>query len=324
MTSAVGGYFGEEALDDVHRDVMPGALRYVSARAAFRALLAAGRPRRVWLPWFACPALPAQARALGIETPRYALGTDGMPPDALPLLDDDWLLVSDHFGVRGAQVTGLLARFPADRLVVDSAQAWHAPPRAVLATLYSPRKFAGLPDGGLLVTGLRVPAPGPGDAEASARRATAAALRASGQREAGLVAFRQAEQELEVVGPADGMSAFTAARLSRIDFDARALRRKANYALLAEALDADNALAWRPAVGDVPLCYPLLSHDGASVRAALAREDVYCPVYWPGLGSAPTDFERRLVADLACLPIDHRYDDADMRRVLRVVAAART
>jgi hypothetical protein len=116
------------------------------------------------------------------------------------------------------------------------------------------------------------------------------------------------------------MSAFTAERLARIDFEGRAARRLDNFAMLASTLDGTNALDWRPAADDVPLCYPLLARNGGRLRTRLADARIYCPVYWPGLDPGPgANLEQRLLLDLACLPIDHRYSADDMARILRVI-----
>jgi hypothetical protein len=43
-------------------------------------------------------------------------------------------------------------------------------------------------------------------------------------------------------------------------------------------------------------------------------------VYWPGLDPGPgANLEQRLLLNLACLPIDHRYSADDMARILRVI-----
>jgi hypothetical protein len=54
----------------------------------------------------------------------------------------------------------LLEEIPHDQLIIDNSQALLTLATNVLATIYSPRKFVGVPDGGLLVTAdleIRVP-----------------------------------------------------------------------------------------------------------------------------------------------------------------------
>ena len=57
------------------------------------------------------------------------------------------------------RVARLLKEYPSDRIVLDNSHAFHTPAPPCLATLYSPRKFFGVPDGGYLVTRLPVKSP---------------------------------------------------------------------------------------------------------------------------------------------------------------------
>lgn len=320
MMQAIGGFFGEEPLGEPAKPVHPRALRFVSARAAFHALLRAGAPERVYLPWYGCPAMAAQAQRLGITVVPYALARDGGVHPDVRLAAREWIVVSDHFGLRGTQVADATERFPPECVVVDLAQSWHAPPASALATIYSPRKFVGLPDGGLLLARIEVPTPPPGDEAASARRAEGSRLRERGELDAGLAAYRAGERELEGATEPDGMSAYTSGRLDRIDFAVRRARRAANFARLAAALDASNGLGWHASANDAPLCYPMLSRDGRRLRTYLAARGIFCPLYWPGLatGDAP-GWEHRLLEDLVCLPVDHRQGEGEMDRVAHAV-----
>jgi hypothetical protein len=317
MIGAIGGYFGlEDPAQDRHAE-MPGALRFCSARAAFLALLRAGRPGKVWLPWFVCDAMPDTANQAGVQVARYRIEPDGSIDSTLDIARDDWLLCLNQFGMRSAQVHEALARFPAGQVIVDQAQAWFTPPADCLGTLYSPRKFAGLPDGGLLHTALpiRVSA---GNDHASRLRMKHMQMRMDGQLEQGLAAFR--ESELSLAREAmPGMSEVTAALLDRIDFVAHEARRRANFQFLALHLQSLNALDWKAEANDAPLCYPLLLREGGKIREGLARRGIFCPVLWPEVAAREhpnSGWERRLARDVICLPVDHRYEPADMQRIV--------
>lgn len=318
----IGGYFGREPLRADPVACRPGLLRFESARSAFRALLAAGRPPCVHLPWFLCPAMVAQITGLGIEACEYGIARDGSPAPDVALRDGEWIVLVDFFGLRSCQVLSALERWPAAQVVVDQAQAWHAPPRVALATLYSPRKFAGLPDGGLMACSRLEVASTAADEDASWQRLRALDLRDAGQLAEGLAAFRLGEASLDR-GAARAMSRVSASQLDRIDFHVPRERRLRNHARLQLQLGEWDSLGWHPGPEDVPLCYPLLHADADRLRARLVEAGIYCARYWPGLevASAP-GWERMLADQLLCLPVDQRYDDADMDRVAETVVAA--
>ncbi|SAK99816.1 hypothetical protein AWB77_06024 [Caballeronia fortuita] len=314
----IGGYF-ELELAPPHDPVGPHLLAFQSARAAFRALLAAGAPRRVWMPRYICDSMLAPLTALGIEIAFYALDDTLAVASDVTLAPHDWLLYVNYFGVCDAQETALLARFDPSRVVLDRSQAFFASSKACLAELQSPRKFFGMPDGGLLRTSVPVDQPGAIDAHSLARMPHLLKRLYSAQE--GYDDFRQAEQTLIDTTP-EGMSQLSRHLYASVDKTRARVRRNANFATLHERVGHLNALALDADAIDGPLCYPLLTPcDG--LRDALLRERIFTPTYWPDVKarSAPGAFERHLVDHCIALPCDQRYGADDMERIARVVLA---
>lgn len=74
-----------------------------------------------------------------------------LEPESLPVLEEgEYFLYANYFGIKEACVD-MLAEQYGGRLIVDNALALYSPPRSGTAALYSPRKFSGLPDGGVAV-----------------------------------------------------------------------------------------------------------------------------------------------------------------------------
>ena len=320
---AIGGYFGMEVGRREPVAFHPGATAFQSGRAAFLAVLEARRPKRVHLPWYLCDSMDEPLRQCGIQVQRYAIDEDfriAQPPALSP---DDWLLYVNYFGLCDAVVSELLARYPASQIVVDNSQAFFAAPTHSVATLYSPRKFFGVPDGGYLVaptTRLAAFERDTGSLLRSRHLMTRLALGA----EAGYAQYVDAEQSL-CDQPARRMSRITEQLLSAIDPADVAERRRRNFDLLQSHLGPCNELQWKRREDQVPLCYPfLVRRDG--LREELMRARVYVPRYWPDLltcEAALPERERRLAADLLPLPIDQRCEpEALMRYVVAPLLAA--
>ncbi len=320
MTDAlrpIGGYF-ELELGQGLSFPYPDLARFQSGRAAFRALLEVGKPRRVWMPRHICDAMFDPLRLAGIPWQLYDLdGNLEIAADGVEMAPDDWLLYVNYFGIGGKNVSRLLERFPKEQIVLDYSQAFFDPPRDVLATIYSPRKFFGVPDGGLLATGLMVHVPATQDA-ASVDRSLHLVQRLAFGPEAGYGAFQKAEAQLSDCTPRR-MSDFTHRLLLAVDFERVARQRRENFFYLHRSLGTSNHLAVDPAGIDVPLCYPFITDD-PSLRERLIAHRIFVPTYWADtVDRVDEAWGQKMVKDCLPLPVDQRHDSADMERIAALI-----
>jgi len=317
---AMGGYL-EIEIRQVHQELYPEALAFQSARAAFRALLEAGQPRSVWVPWFICETMTDQVAQAGIEVKRYALAPDLAPEPGFAPASDEWLLYVNYFGTCEAQVDALLDRFPPGQLVIDDSHALFSPPRPCLASIYSPRKFVGAPDGGYLVTSLEVPLPALEDQE-SARRCMPLLNRAAQGPEPFYADFLLTQETLAHQPPLR-MSKLTHALLRSVDYQDAAKRRRANFSVLASLLGGLNQMDGAGATASVPLAYPFIGRE-SGLREKLIANRIYVPQFWPHLAGAVEPvpaFERMLAQRCLPLPCDQRYAPSDMRALAGLVTS---
>ena len=318
--SAIGGYF-ELDLPRGNGELYPDALKFQSARAAFTSLLLHLKPKRIWMPWYNCGSLLEAPDTAKVEVIRYGIDPDLYPARLDGFGRSDHLLYVNYFGVCGEQVARLLNELPRDQIIIDNSHAFYAPPRACLATLYSPRKFFGVPDGGYLVTHHAVQAPAVRD-EQSIDRMKPLLIRFAEGPEAGYLASNNARLSLKGQ-PVRAMSTLTEAMLRNIDYSIALARRNENFNALNGALGAVNRfpISTYPPVG--PLCYPLLAgRDG--LHKWLIDHRVFVPRYWPevrGPSASDNDLESMLVQQCVPLPLDQRYNAADMKRVIELVLA---
>ena len=315
MTKAavIGGFFG---LDIPAKGLMPrwlaDSLRMNSARAALEFYLKSVGARRVWVAQFSCPVVFSAIRASGAEILFYELDANLSPPTNLELSDDDWLVVVNYFGVCGEVVANAVARWGPARVIVDSAQALFSQPCEGAATIYSPRKFFGLPDGGLLWIPTPLAEPAERD-ESSAERCQHLIGRLAGEPERFREAFLRAEAALDGAPPRS-MSILTQRLLEAADFDGAARARQHNFTRLKAALPL--AVQIDIDASSAPLCFPMRCTDANELRKKLAAQRIYCPTYWPGLATDLSDTERALVEDTVHLPCDQRCGDDDIDRLI--------
>jgi dTDP-4-amino-4,6-dideoxygalactose transaminase len=296
---------------------------YANGRSALAALLRRHGRSRVWLPAYACASLAEGAQAAA-DVRFYPLSAD------LELADDAWtaavtaqdaIVVVDYFGrPPGPRWRELEARHRPPLWIEDRAQALDtgAEPFGD-AILFSPRKLFGVGDGGLLFSHLDLPAPThPGD-DGLWRPQDARALDPAGDRPQLWRPSFQAREAAMRVGTS-AASGRTLAALGAIAPRPAAERRRANWRRLAEALP-EYALWPEQAPLFAPLAFPILAADAATAVQALAAERIWAPRHWADPPSDPAEFADAhwLAARCVSLPIDQRYGEAEMARMIEAV-----
>jgi hypothetical protein len=314
---AIGGYL-EIALDERGAARYPQAAAFQSARAALFALLETAKPQRIWMPRLICDAMIAPALSAMVEVKFYELTPDLRVAEQVKLNRTDWLLYVNYFGICGHASADALSRFGPERVILDHSQAFFTAPPDCLATIYSPRKFFGLPDGGLLVTQLPVPRPPETDTH-SVDRMKHLLQRLDGSPEAGFPDYRAAEESLSDFRPR-GMSVLTRKLFASYDMEAARARRNGNFKQLHDLLGKRNSVPL--ALGDVdgPLGYPYGGKRPELRRALIARR-VFVPSYWTEvLGRAERQsVEEYWVTSVLPLPCDQRYGDEEMKEMAGLV-----
>jgi len=327
----------------------PEAQAVTSGRTAL-AILAEEAPGPWLLPAYLCESVLQPLRRAGIPFDFYSVGGDLRPRmDELERSVESQspaaVLVVDYFGFPPAPEDA--ARFRALReaclVVEDCVQgslvelpdaAGGAIGDAVFTSF---RKYLPVPDGGLLTGAAprRLPL-----AESSLReRLLGQLLRGawvSGQAEGRQVEavflglLEAGESSLDEELPLEATSRLSERLIAGLDLADAASRRRANFVALVEALEGSDAvtplLRELPA-GVSPLALPTRVRGGRrdALRAELVRRRIFCPVHWPlpqEIEEARFPEEHRLSAEMLGLPIDQRYEPADMQRLADELAAA--
>ena len=200
-------------------------------------------------------------------------------------------------------------------------------------TVASIRKWAALPEGGILKTAAVLPR--------VAADSRFGALRRQAMEEKGLYLengdgelkqdflekFHEAEALLDESGQPVSMSMENRAYMENIDFALVLSARRRNAAVL------EQALAELAAAGTIrPLCksettaglyYPILLENRDAVQQALARRNIYCPVIWPIPAQAEGICEtcEATAAHILALPCDQRYTEQDMATIAETLKA---
>ena len=130
---------------------------FLGARCAFYAVCQSVNPRVAWLPSYLCGAILDPFRILGIPVRYYDAGPN-FSPRTLGWIADvhrgDLVLVIHYFGFANTNFPADLLKMRGAVIIEDASQGLFIKqlyPES-LCVVYSPRKFVGVPDGGVLTS----------------------------------------------------------------------------------------------------------------------------------------------------------------------------
>lgn len=319
----IGGFFGLE-LPEYGNFPQWNSGRSVavnSGRCALEYILRRlGDVRCVYAPLYTCRTALEPMERLHVPVISYRID-EFLELEELPdLKEGEFLLYTNYFGIKEKYVDLLASRY-GGKLIVDNALALYSPARPGAACLYSPRKFSGLPDGGVAVMAAGQSLPEPEERDESAPEAVFLLECLEYGPERACAACERSERRLRNA-PLRGMSRLTERLMRGIDYEQARERRMDNFLFLHERLGHLNRLSVDMDSLSAPFCYPFWTAF-PELRNVLIDERILIPLLWPEvLEQAPADsLERKLALHLLPLPVDQRCGPQDMERLVRTVEA---
>ena len=314
MEKAIGGYmcFEDNNVSHYHTD----ALRLNTAKNCLEYILRLRQYKHVYIPYLTCEVIKNPFDKLGIKYTEYSVNEELEPSNLPDLKDGEAFLYTNYFGIKSSYISYLSARF-GHKLIVDNAQAFFDYPVDGIDSFYSVRKFIGVSDGAYLYVDQKLKEEFPRDI--SFERLTHLFKRIDLDPESCYNDFKQIEQLL-YNEPIKRMSLVTETILSGIDYKRIKERRKRNFLYLHNYLRDTNRLKFDVTADMVPLVYPFLSSD-TTLKDKLINKRIFIPTYWPHIieQSDKLSKEYEFSTHLIPLPIDQRYDERDMERIINLI-----
>lgn len=309
----IGGYF-ELELQHVGNIPHAEGLFLNSGKNAIEYILLALKPKKVYIPYFTCDVVLEPFNKHNIPYQFYHINESLELAEDIILDEDEFLLVNNYYGIKDNYIQQLVDRFQ-DHLIVDNAQALYA--EETKHCFYSPRKFVGIPDSGIVITdGLFEKEL---ETDCSYDRCSHHLKRYDLGSSAGYDDFRDNSRKL-LMQPILKTSALTMRLLDSIDFEDVKAKRLKNFKVLHNAFGSTNELSISLAPSSVPMVYPYLCKDD-SLRAKLISEQVFVATYWPNVFDwcEENDIEYKFAKYILPLPCDQRYGEEDMERIIHTI-----
>ncbi|WP_303290696.1 hypothetical protein [Marinobacter sp. SS5-14b] len=307
LNEAIGGYM-ELELPERDDAWLKKALKFNSARSAFVSLLLQLDIRSVWMPRYICDSMINAVKANAIKIHFYSIDQNFEIAEKVEPSSSSPLLYVNYFGLCEAQAEKVVNRYGSDSVIIDNAQAFFSEPFDCLGTIYSPRKFFGLPDGGLLYTNQQGVKESKNKDDSSHTRLTHLISRLTNSPEDAYQEYIAAEQSIAEM-PVMAMSELTERLLRSVDIDSAKQARNRNAAYLHENLESKNNFNIDISKDTAPLCYPFLPKLPTIRREDLIKMRVFLPCYWTEVLFQVSDesFEACMVNDGLFVPCDQRY-----------------
>ena len=276
-----------------------------SGRNALRHILRAYDIKQIYVPHYTCPVVIDAIKKEGCEIIFYTVTPELKPAGIFPA--KAVILYTNYFGVCGNIVRDLAQRYP--HLIVDNAQSFYSAP-AGMASFYSPRKFFGLPDGGIAVCSRGEDIEYPDDTD-SHERASHLLIRPDLGASAGYSSFTDNDAALDDK-EIKNMSALTRGLMGNIDCESVKRKRLRNFYFLNKYLEPEKN--WDLAADDVPMVYPCFTSD-PELRKRLIDNKIFVATYWKGV----SEYAEKLTQSIIPLPVDQRYDLEDMKFIIETI-----
>lgn len=302
----IGGYFGLDQLID--RPYHKNMIELNTGRNALLYLIKSKKIKKTYLPYYLCDSVSHILKKYEYEFEYYHVDKEFNPIFDKKLGHDEYLYIVNYYGqLTNEKINYLKNKY--SRIIIDNTHAFFQKPIEKIDTIYSCRKFFGLPDGAYLSTDCQLDEEL--EVDISKDRMSHILGRFEGLASDYYNDFQENDKSFKYT-PLKYMSNLTRNILGAIDYEKVTKTRDENYSYLESKLKEINKLKLiRP---EGAFAYPLYIENGIEFRKKLAVKKIYIPTLWPNVtrDNVKASIEYDYAANILPLPCDQRYGVEDM------------
>ena len=311
----IGGYLQLEQFSG--QEYYPDLLRLNLGRTALLYALEQLSVSHLYIPDFICSSVTDALKKWNGRISIYNIGDDFLPEQEFCVKKGSWLYLINYYGqITNHQLTLLKKQYR--NIIVDNTHSFFQKPVPGIPTLYSCRKFFGLPDGAYLYLPKK-----PADFETLPVDSSAKRMEhILGRFEHSASTYY--EKMLDTAHsfcntPVRQMSPLTKNLLHGIDYSTCAFARNQNYQALHQLLGNHQPRVFRKT--EVPFVYPFYTPLAQTVKKQLAEYKIFIPTYWSNVISECSSESAAydLAANILPLPVDQRYKPEDMAQMASIL-----
>lgn len=311
----IGGYLELELFKEGEYHV--NALRLNSVRNAIALIMQERGYQKLWIPHYLCSSVRKMLEKNGLEYRYYSINREFLPIFARHLPNNEAILIVNYFGqLDNEKLQELKHQY--QNMIVDNTHAFFQNPLENTDTVYTCRKYFGVPDGAYAYVKGGCKKYDELATDKSYMRMEHILGRFENTASDFYKIFTDNDHLLECV-PILKMSRLTKNLLNAIDYEETLRKRKNNFEILERGLADINLIRVRNCGGYY--MYPLLLENGHVIKQKLIQKKIYVPTLWPNVLEEiePDKWEYELADNLVLLPLDQRYSSADMNYMLDIL-----
>jgi hypothetical protein len=312
----IGGYFGLELKRG--REYYADAIKLNSARNCLKYILLAQKPTKLYMPYYMDKSMIEDSLRELVEYSFYNINERFEIESDLDVKEGEKILFNNSCSSKNNYITTLAKKY-GNKLIVDNTHSFFSKPLPGIDTVYSlGSKYFGVPGGGYLYTSKKL------NTEFEQDYSHAKMSHILGRTDKTASEFFEAFQQSKKGRnnqPIRHMSKITQTMMASIDYENAQLVRERNFYYLHGFLGTWNEIALDLTFMEGPMFYPMLVRK-ENLRQTLIKNKIYVPTFWPEVLEAvgANAFEKRVSTYMLPLPIDQRYDLADMRRIVEIIS----
>lgn len=311
----IGGYLELEQFVDnaYYKDL----IHLNTARNALLYLMKSKTIEKVYIPYYLCNSVSNLLDRYGYEYDYYKIDADFSPIFNKELNKNEYLYVVNYFGqLSEEKIVGMKKKHK--QIIVDNTHAFFQKPLKSVDTIYSCRKFFGVPDGAYLATNNKLDEEL--EVDISMNRIEHLLGRFEGVASDYYPHFLEVDERFNEEALKQ-MSKITRNLMGAVDYQNVIRTRNRNYRYLENELNKSNQLKLFSPKG--PFCYPYYAENGLQIRRNLAERKIYIPTLWRNvLQITPEEsVEYQYSSNVLPIPCDQRYDVEDMKYIVECLNA---
>lgn len=306
----IGGYFELEKFKE--KPYYENVISLNTARNALLYICEARKIKRVYLPYYLCDSVVNTLMLKKIDYCFYHIDKNLMPILNFKINENEVVYLVNYFGqISNKTLLDIMCNVP--QVILDNTHAFFQQPLKDVDTIYSCRKFFGVPDGAYLFTNcylerkLKI--------DKSKGRMEHLLGRFEGNASEYYECFHTNEESLEKEY-LKKMSNLTKNILGAIDYENVIKIRNENYMYLKSVLDKKNLIETNIISG--AFCYPFYCENGLSLRKELSKKKIFIPILWPNVLNSCSmgTVEYQIASNILPIPCDQRYGINEMKFII--------
>ena len=148
----IGGYIEFETY---YGSEYHNGIRLNCGRNCLAFLIEARNIRKIHIPYYLCSSVREVCAKYGVEIQYYHINEDFFPIIDFPIANTDYFYLVNYYGqISNTYIKNVSQEI--SNLIVDNSQAFFQMPVEGIDTLYTCRKFFGVPDGAYLYTDAKI------------------------------------------------------------------------------------------------------------------------------------------------------------------------